>query len=271
MPDWPQYADTQLTQWWTQTPRTFPGTEGTVLNPWSTAFTKGAWKVLHAATTYDASGVVISIISTNSNMYGLLDLGFMVGVTSTVIIPDVPYATIGAGRVGYELCFPISVPAGTKVVARISGHTTTPYLTAAVRYYMMGTDCSSPLGIVTNLGAQLATGTGKILTAPVSAGALSAWTLLGTTTYPLEQIMLCMLSTSTIWSSGFTLVNIGIGSTQEVVARDLVFTANLSPDMFPNPYMGPFPCHIPANTDVYVQYQTSAINQPYHATIMGIS
>lgn len=110
-------------------------THGTSVDPGGTANTKGSYAQLVASTSRDYLGLMLAVdqgpsTSTVNFPVWLLDIAIGGSGSEQVIIPNLAIATLNpsatAGVVGAtEAFFPIAIPAGTRVAARLQCNITT--------------------------------------------------------------------------------------------------------------------------------------------------
>lgn len=96
---------------------------GTSVDPGGTANTKGAWAPLIAATTIPYRWVCVSIGHTNvlgANTSWTVDIGIGAASSEVVVVPDLAVygGSVGDANPAVGLCFPLSIPAGTRIAAR---------------------------------------------------------------------------------------------------------------------------------------------------------
>lgn len=101
---------------------------GAVVSPSGTANAKGAWTQLTAATGNPISALVVAYAITAGSMNStLLDIGMGAGGSEQVIIPDLHSSIVPLTASGFWVFgpFPASIPAGTRLAARIAGSAST--------------------------------------------------------------------------------------------------------------------------------------------------
>ena len=105
---------------------------GTVVDSGGTAHTKGAWSELIAATTHPYHWVCLSLTHEGALSAGtsyLVDLGIGGAGSEVVVVPNLAFygGSTSDCMTGPVVCFPLHIPAGTRVAARSScGATTSP-------------------------------------------------------------------------------------------------------------------------------------------------
>jgi hypothetical protein len=100
------------------------GSRGTALTLPGAVNAKAAWTVLSTATTGAARWVVIGVglpnIATVLATTGLLDIGVGAAAAESTIIADIPFVTTTGELIAYPnpLTYPVTLPAGVRLVAR---------------------------------------------------------------------------------------------------------------------------------------------------------
>jgi hypothetical protein len=104
---------------------------GTACAKSATANTKGAWKQLIAATAYDACWLTATlVIDYAGDMSEAFDIGFgasgsEVAVVNNLMLPGVTSLADNSPYSVIEYSFPLHVPAGTRIAARVQSPLTT--------------------------------------------------------------------------------------------------------------------------------------------------
>lgn len=94
---------------------------GPVLVSSGTSFVKGAWLQLSASLTQDASWMMFFIETLNSSGSNYaVDIGVGAAASEVVIVSNLYFAGQTSGSVRYM--FPLTIPAGTRVAARVAGN-----------------------------------------------------------------------------------------------------------------------------------------------------
>lgn len=98
---------------------------GTTITPGATN-TKGSWVQLSAATTYDCVLVDVEITTISSGgLYTMsVDIGIGAGGSERVLIPDIVIPSRSSSQTTISrVLVPLSIPAGTRIAARVGGPT----------------------------------------------------------------------------------------------------------------------------------------------------
>ena len=103
---------------------------GTLINPGSTANTKGAYSEITSSLSSDISGFVMSVRASSASLVTssyLLDIAVGSSSSEVVILPDMLLAAESISDTflpEWQGFFPISIPAGTRVAARAQSNVT---------------------------------------------------------------------------------------------------------------------------------------------------
>lgn len=103
---------------------------GTVLTAPGATNTEAAWTPIVASTTAFMRWLVIGLGMPNTTIVtasdGLLDIGVGVGGSEVAVITDIPYRTTATEDINtaYPLTFPVTIPSGSRLVARYRGTST---------------------------------------------------------------------------------------------------------------------------------------------------
>ena len=263
------------------TPVTGPGLR---VNFGSVAHTKGAWEELFAATAFDTSSVVITVlVNTQSatDTSTLLDIGIGAAASESVIIPDLlaGFAQDSGIEPGpRSFTFPLYIPAGSRLAARAQSTRSSAWtVRVVVDLYGAPTSPDRPwVGQeVIAYGVNAATSGGVDVTAG-NSGAEGTTTVIGTTTQDHKMLAvgvqggvgLTNMGSSTYhWSLG-----IGATSTSWLIENGLVMrTDNLEgcgPIGFPWPniYTG-----IPSGSELVMRGTCQGTADPLALALYGVS
>lgn len=183
MADWPMTADGQR---YTGFVTTQSGVSGTaVALPPVTQTKLVTFTTIIASTTTDASGIFIAIpTQTGAAARYFVDVAVGAAGFETVIIPNLYLAYPAAARAGQEVFFPITIPSGTRISARIqSTLNLTAGLQINVRLMASGLLVTPARSVVTTWGDTTATTNGTIIPVPAAINAYGALVELKVTPY----------------------------------------------------------------------------------------
>lgn len=248
---------------------------GTTVTASSTANTKGSWAQLVAATTYDASGLVVFINKLASSDF-LVDIGIGASGSERIIVPDLVagYYTRYQAAVYYV---PISIPAGVRIAARcqsISGGAT---LSVLVSLLSQGFLPSSSLGRVTAYGANTADSGGTSVDPGGVAHTKNAYSQInGATANPIRALAIGIgCQENGARTQGFWLVDIAVGAagSEKIILPDVHLSAELTIDSITPSALGVFFIDIPAGVRLAARAQSSitdATDRLFDIVLYGI-
>lgn len=284
MPTWPvALGDGQQTQSYGAAPTTVLGVS---IASTSTANAKPtSWSVLTASTAFDAVGIYVTMPSHGSTCGMFVDIGVGPDNPNTVvIIPNIYFSFPKTPDAGLELYFPISIPAGSRLVARFQA--TTGSLTAylAIRLQGAGGLSHPPRSVVQAIGDVLAQTRGTEIPSPVVTNPLvtGEWTKLSEDitaavadlpAYPIEEVLLSFQTPPGVATVSWNaFVDIGVGDTGSVTPiLQLHLGMRAQPDHFTTAFFGPFPCSIPAGVQINMRHRRTAGVSAVYAVLYGVS
>lgn len=202
-------------------------TTGTTVTAAGSANTKGAYVELLAAASNEFDSYVVELVLGVASVAGpmLIDIAVGGAASEEVIIPDIYiYATTTAG-VLYNVKFPISIPAGERISARIQSSTASAtldlYIERGFSNFMQG----SPLSSVDAIGADTATSTGTIVVRGGTIGVFGAWTeIIASTTDSYSALAISSARGVGSWRNGSLNYQVAVGSAgnEEVIIDNVL-------------------------------------------------
>jgi len=261
MADWPtSLADGQRALSYGATPLNVLGTA--IAAP-ATANTKvvigtTALTTLIASTDFEASGIVVEIVTGTFIGRVFLDIAIGPALSEVVIIPDIYWSIPILATMGFSTFFPISIPVGSRVSGRIQadGAATIQF---AVQLLGTGGLATPSRSVIQTLGAVPLNTQGTVLTLPATTNTLGAWTTIGTTTYPIEEVILDVQTAATTGSDALALVDIGFGSTPTLAIQQLFLVHQTNIKTYGTNFIGPVPLMVPGGTLISARYQTNIL------------
>jgi hypothetical protein len=227
---------------------------------------------LVASTSFAAETLVITlhevVAGATANTGMLLDIGIGAAASETVLIPDllvgqsVASASGVTGVIGGTIIVPIAVAAGTRISARIQGHTASDTLTVGLQYRASGF-ADTPGVACTAIGVNSSgASTGTVPTAAGSVNTKGDWTeLISSTAAPYRYLVVTMqLTSTTVITAADGLVDIGIGAaaSEVVIIPDIPYISTGNEQF---KFVGcelPFKVSIPAGTRLACRYQATS-------------
>lgn len=223
-----------------------------------TVNTKGSWVQLVASTAFHSTAVGLQFKTPGTASNQLLDIGVGAASSETVLIPDV---LVGMpANVGYWLWFPVGIPAGTRVAARVQSSTASMVTTVGFQAMASGFVPSSPLGGCTTYGAATADSGGTSVDPGGTANTKGSWTQLAASTTGVTRAVVLALGNqaNTTRTAADQLFDLGVGAaaSEQVVVADVYSRQNTAGNFFP-PMAGPFFVDVPEGSRLSVRMQSS--------------
>ena len=236
---------------------------GTTLTAAGSANTKGSWTQLIASTAGEASGIVVHIQGSGTNSADfLIDIGIG-AATEEVLIPDIQWSNASAGTAG-SVVFPVHVPAGSRISARIASTTASGTKRVSVTLLPVGPGVHPGFGACTAYGVVAASSAGTQVDPGGTANTKGAFTqLVASTASPIHAVVLGF-GAGGDWSraaQAHQLWDIAVGAaTEQIVIPDVPTLTNTGSTSMPEPFFsGPYPVSIPAGERITARMQ-SAVN-----------
>lgn len=244
---------------------------------------QGAWTQLLAAAAFEADGVAVGISGGNTSAVSkmhLLDIGVdpAGGTSYAPIVADMACGMSSAtASGGSQWWFPLRIPAGASIAARIRGSAATAG-TCLVRVELRGR-ASRPeqrrVGAYSaTLGAQTASSLGTAFV-PDANAAKGAWALLGTTSRPLWWWQIGVQCDNSNMSTRVFHIDLAHGdaSNKTLILSDVLVSGNSAEVLTVHGMhkMMDAYCEVPAGVAVYVRGACN--NTPeagWNATATGI-
>ena len=246
------------------------GSTGTTLTA-GAIDTKGAWVTLTATTAFDAIGLLVHLMNQSSLNYSL-DIGLGAAAAETVIIPDivVKFATTATQ---YSFFFPVCIPAGSRVAARVASAVASATLVVMVHPIAVGLMPASPLQRATNYGFVVVGTKATLIDPGGTADTKGAWAVLSASTAnPIRSAVLLFSSAETTLVASNWEVDIGYGAaaSETILIPDLPVRTITRYTAFPT---GPIPLAIPAGSRLVARAQSPQItagSRELALAIMGV-
>lgn len=245
--------------------------------------TKGVYAQVTAALAYEAHGVWIWATSAThlgaANNSWLLDIATGAAAAETVVIPNVLAGAKETGTlVAFPLLgyFPIRIPKGSRVAARLQANAAVPSPATAEFRFMFVRE--SQLGVfphtkLLDLGAQTANGRGQDLAVLGATNTKGAWTTI-TASCPqaLQGVVVSVQGgTDTAFASAWGVLDVGVGPAASEVVRlgdlPLRFNANEAVAML---WPGFYPMNVRAGDRIAVRYACSSTANDLDVNLTGV-
>lgn len=196
--------------------------------------TKGAWSELSASTGYESCAVVVqmsqSVTSTNGARI-LLDIGVGGAGSEEVILSNLISSQVSQSvskNSSFE--FPLKIPAGVRVSARIQSTTATRRETVSIQLLTSSMSGQVGAGAVDTYGITAASSTAVQIDCGGTADTKGAWSeITASTTNNIKGIFLGIGGNGNAATDQFGfLIDIGVGASgsEEVIVPDITMNTN---------------------------------------------
>lgn len=247
-----------------------------------TAHVKGSWVELENSTPFDACGIIVRITYHTAGALtddSLVDIGIGAAAAETVLIPNILFGTISV-RKGIEVCFPIEIPSGTRVAARVQHSSTSVTDIVGVSATLLGKDGFSGASACQTYGANTATSGGANVDPGAVLNTKGAYTELSSGISADANYLVIVLGEqeNTARASAMWLLDIatGAGGAESVLVPDISFvTSSATSLLCPGSFATPIPpitagtrlaaraaCSITNATDRTIDVAVYAMNIP---------
>jgi hypothetical protein len=243
---------------------------GKALTLSGTANTKAAWTELNNSTSNPYGGFVVEFAN-NVNTEAtscLVDIAF----GTTIVVPNILCFSDFINYASSLIYFPISIPSGTQVQARIQQRA----LTGAPAMMMWGVPFDplmpASLGRVTTYGAATGDSGGVNIDCGASSNTKVRTQIVASTTNPMKHMVVC------IGDAGITgratarfLFDIEVGSSHEIIFGNVMLRGDGSESVGPTHFQ--FPVNLPAGTEININAQCSTTTdntRDFDVVILGI-
>lgn len=238
---------------------------------------KGAWAALITSTSFDASGIYLTISTGFQDTRYLIDIGIGPSTSEVVVVSNLLVGV--ATGICLPVFIPISIPAGSRISARCQDNfgASTAYISANI--VAGGWINPPPFNSVTDYGTNTSTSGGTTVDAGATANTKGSYAqLTASTTYAHKGLMVAAMrpTPATAMAADYTQladVAIGASGSEQIIFPNLRFIASIqtggasgSPLAFTgrgqlNPAFTPWiPCDIPAGSRIAVRQQSTSTN-----------
>lgn len=236
------------------------------------ADTKGSWTQLAAATSFEATALLLAVNTFYSDTNYLLDIGIGGAGSERVVIPDVLVAL--ANGTALNVLLPVAIPVGSRVAARCADRYGGSDIYPSVTLLGGGFVNPSPYQNVVAYGVVTSGSTGTTVDAGGSANSKGSWTQITSgTTRAHKGLMVAAVRPDfaiQLGASYYQLSDIGIGASgsEQILIPNLRYESNqgtggisggspllrgaLEPAMITLP-----PCDIPAGSRLAIRQQST--------------
>lgn len=240
----------------------------------ASANTYGGWTELHASTPEAAFGLTLSFIWGNGGgRQFLVDIGVGGSGSEVAVIAQIPLSRPGIDWVepSHSVYIPISIPAGSRLVARCQSSLGSAALNFTA--YLLG---GTGAGTTNTYGAVPASSRGTEVDCGAVVNTKGAWAVLTTSTSQAHTGLTVITTLGTNGSPDFLtfIIDISIGSAgneaSNILIADLISATNQSAEMTPGSWF--FPVSIPSGSRISVRAQcgvTDATDRKFDIAVIG--
>lgn len=259
--DWPPTSGARMTA----TGVAASTSSGTTITVPTTANTKtgAAWAQLIAATTHAASAIYILFNGPTSRV--LMDIGIGASGSEQVLVPNIHSSAPSGGAFNpVAALFPVYVPAGSRLSARMQGATASATGSLIVHLLGMGWDQPVPRNRILDYGTTLGTTRGISVDPGATANTKPAtWTTIAATTSTVAKGIIIGVGNqgNTAMSSANWLVDVAVGaaSSEQAIITDYRIISTTGNHVLPL-YSPVFPVSLPAGVRLSMRAQSSIID-----------
>ena len=247
----------------------------TGINPNATANTKGSYVTIFAATTFDATGLVVTIRSSNASTDYLVDVAIGAASSEQIIAANLLISSCtGLSTAHYIL--PLSIPAGVRISARSQAGGASKSLNVKMQL-IGGADSSVSFSRIETWGAATADSGGTSVDPGGITNTKGAYSeLVAASAFDVKRIYVAVgnqqNATRTTMLEALDIA-IGAAASEQVIIPNLEVLQDATQDMiFPQVY-GPFDIVIPGGTRVSARgmsQSADATDRLFDVVVYGI-
>ena len=241
-------------------------TDWTTITSSDTADTKGIYVELVASTPFDCSLLSVHHFPVFAQAVGLIDIAVGGAGSEQVIIANL-LETLQVGRDVNRTLWPISIPAGTRISARVQDDEATAHPHHIGLYlFEAGFLPSQPLSRVTTYGAQTGDSSGTQIDPGAVINTKGSWIEIDASIANDIRMLTILVGTAggntSLSTARFYLdVGVGAGGSEQIVLPDALFLTTTTTDEYhPNPCVPGVPVNIPAGSRLAVRSQCTINN-----------
>jgi hypothetical protein len=235
---------------------------GTTLSAAGSANTKGSYSQLIATSSFPAVGILISFSRHNAGGSGfdyLVDIAIGAAASEHVIISNL-VSSGGAEQGTYTYFFPCSIPAGSRISARIQS--TTASVGTRINCLLLGGGFAQAeqFSGVDTYGANTTDSGGTSVDPGGAANTKGSYVEISSSTNHKHHYIVVGigLQTNIIRTTGSWLMDIAIGAlgSEQIIVPDIDFSCHSLGSMI-TPYAIVIPIQVPAGSRIAVRLQSS--------------
>lgn len=259
MADWSLIGDGQQFSTEGETASTSRGTTLTS----GAANAKGSYSQLVASSSFAATFIIVHLKAITSAA-SLVDIAVGAAASEQVIIPNLLFSvdTIGF-PITTVFMFPVSIPSGTRIAARLQSNGASNTLDAVVTLLVSGFIPSAPLSVVTDYGIVTTDSGGTSVDPGGTANTKGAWSEITASSNKVDMLSIVFGNQlNAAMATAHWLFDIGIGAagSETILIPDLMVSSDVGDDRLSPVSIGPIPVNIPAATRIAVRSQCDIID-----------
>lgn len=227
---------------------------------------KGSYSELIAVTAFEAHGIIITIqwnLATGGTFDALVDLAIGAGGSEQVICANLAHSTNNNHINQSHYYFPITIPAGSRLAARVQGSAGSIVVQVGAMLLTGGFGFEGPMGIMTTYGAATGDSGGVSVDAGGTINTKGAYAqIVAATTFPIRALIVHFGNqVNTTRATTYWLVDLAIGAaaSEQVIIPNWPVTGNANVDILEAQNTLLIPVFIPAGTRLAARSQC-AIN-----------
>ncbi|MGH8700059.1 MAG: hypothetical protein ACREVR_02630 [Burkholderiales bacterium] len=239
---------------------------GTAITASGSANTKGAWTQIIASTDHDARGIGISLVTPDDSASpgrwdGLIDIGIGAAASEQVIVPNLLLSAVYEGGNGKYFWFPLFIPKGTRLAARMQCSTASRTCYAQISLGSAVFALGAQAQKVAALGANTADSGGLGLSTSASNHTKGSWSeIVSSSAEQYNGLLLTFghraAGVSTDDSDYLIDIGVGAGGSEQVVIGDIYTRCEYDTEDF-EPKVLYFPVSIPKGARIAARDQVS--------------
>lgn len=261
MGDWPTESGSRIVDIASNT-----GTSsGTVVTSSATANTKGTWTQLIASTAFTSSALIVLL--NGPGVPVLLDVGVGASGSEVAIVSNI-HASAPAGTGGnlpISVLFPIAIPAGSRVSARLAASTGSSGASMNAWVIGGGFGQDPPMSLVTTYGAVTGTSRGTSVDPGATANTKGVWVqMVASTTSSIDRLVIGAGNrgnASAAQTGWLADVGVGASGSEAVLIPNYRIVASTNNTLAPT-YSHVMPVSIPAGSRLAVRSQCGITASP---------
>lgn len=229
----------------------------------TTANTKGSYVELVASSLFDATGIVLNIGKAHSTQADfLVDIAVGAASSEQIIIENLLICKSSlVWAYADQLYVPISIPAGTRISARMQTTDTIEYLDISAYLQHGGCFADDTFSICHSMGPDTSDTGGVVVDPGTTADTKGSYAqIVASSEFDCEQIIVAMSgrhNSSNTTHVGLLDIAVGAAASEQVILSNISYVTHGGHDIIRPNLLGPIPFHVPAGTRISARCQSS--------------